>query len=129
MKIYLVTLGEYSDYHIEAVFLDKQKAEYYAATHNEEEGRYLTYVVEKYDSSDEDVEISGSRPVRYLYTSEKHGVPVFDEPIVEYREWKTPWGENSDYRIVSAKPLGRAKVKKIAEDIRAKHRAEKEGLI
>lgn len=31
MKIYVVTSGEYSDYHIDAVFLDKQKALQYCA--------------------------------------------------------------------------------------------------
>lgn len=34
MKIYIVTDGEYSDYHIEAVFTDKKKAEIYASLHN-----------------------------------------------------------------------------------------------
>lgn len=33
MKIYVVTDGVYSDYHIEAVFLSKKEAELYAAVH------------------------------------------------------------------------------------------------
>jgi len=34
MTIYIVTDGEYSDYHIEAVFTDKKQAEIYAALHH-----------------------------------------------------------------------------------------------
>lgn len=33
MKIYIVTSGEYSDYHIEAVFTDEEQAQLYCATH------------------------------------------------------------------------------------------------
>lgn len=35
MKVYIVTAGEYSDYHICEVFLDKEKAEKYVAVKNE----------------------------------------------------------------------------------------------
>lgn len=35
MKIYIVTAGEYSDYHICKVFTDKEKAEKYVALQNE----------------------------------------------------------------------------------------------
>ena len=34
MIVYVVTHGQYSDYHIEAVFHDKEQAELYCATHN-----------------------------------------------------------------------------------------------
>lgn len=34
MKVYIVTRGEYSDYQIESVFLDKEKAEKYIDTHD-----------------------------------------------------------------------------------------------
>ena len=33
MKVYIVTQGEYSDYHIEAVFTDKEQAKLYCAVH------------------------------------------------------------------------------------------------
>lgn len=35
MKIYIVTAGEYSDYHIVNIFTDKEKAEKYVALQNE----------------------------------------------------------------------------------------------
>lgn len=52
MKIYIVTSGEYSDYHIERVFLDKEKAETFskkATTDHYGEN----YVVEEFDTDDE----------------------------------------------------------------------------
>ena len=36
MKVYIVTEGSYSDYHIEAVFTDEEQAKYYCATHSDE---------------------------------------------------------------------------------------------
>lgn len=38
MKVYIVTSGEYSDYGIDAVFLDKKEAELYIATHQKMDG-------------------------------------------------------------------------------------------
>lgn len=49
MKLYVVTQGEYSDYHIEKIFLDKDKAENYAKYHRAE--------VEEWETDDEDYEI------------------------------------------------------------------------
>lgn len=45
MKIYVVTSGEYSDYHIEAVFDSLEQAEIYCAVHD----NIYTYV-EEYDT-------------------------------------------------------------------------------
>ena len=46
--LYVVTAGCYSDYHIEAIFKDKTKAEYYCACHEECE-------IEEYSLSDNNV--------------------------------------------------------------------------
>lgn len=43
MKVYIVTGGEYSNYHIEAVFLTKKKAELYIPAHEVWDGRIETY--------------------------------------------------------------------------------------
>lgn len=40
MKVYVVTDGEYSDYHIEAVFTDREQALIYCATHGFEFEEY-----------------------------------------------------------------------------------------
>ena len=48
MKIYIVTDGCYSDYHIEAVFTDKEKAKLFAALHN-------CSNLEEYETSDDNL--------------------------------------------------------------------------
>lgn len=52
MKIYVVLSGYYSDRDIDAVFLDKEKAKYYAKFNCDESGR-----VEEYETMDEMYEI------------------------------------------------------------------------
>lgn len=51
MKVYIVTSGCYSDYHINAVFLDKAQAEYYCALHKLEDAD-----IEEYDTDDHVIE-------------------------------------------------------------------------
>ena len=46
-KIYIVTSGEYSDYHIDAVFSTKNKAKSYIQQHG------TGYMIEKYDLDEE----------------------------------------------------------------------------
>ena len=53
MTVYIVTDGEYSGYHIEGVFLDKDKAEYFRKFHTTENGE-----VETYDTMDDDYTIN-----------------------------------------------------------------------
>lgn len=63
MKIYVVTDGEYSDYHIEAVFTDKAKAKWYADVHAAN--------VEEYDSDPVGPSIPpGMRVYRLLMSSD-----------------------------------------------------------
>ena len=47
-KVYVVTAGCYSDYHIDAVFKDKSKAEIYCSCHEDCE-------IEEYDFSDDNI--------------------------------------------------------------------------
>ena len=51
MKIYVVTQGEYSDYHIEGVTLDRQKAERWVELYNDSVGKYHDDAqIEEYES-------------------------------------------------------------------------------
>jgi hypothetical protein len=56
MKIYVVTSGDYSDYHIDKVFIDEEKAKKYIECQN----RYLEYNdksrLEEYDTEEKDFE-------------------------------------------------------------------------
>lgn len=56
MKVYIVTCGEYSDYHICAVFLKREEAEKYAAVRNNEP-HCDDYYIETYESSDGTVQV------------------------------------------------------------------------
>ena len=63
MKVYIVTEGCYSDYHIEAVFLDKQKAESYIVG-------WDGYHIEEFETADDTVKDIGD--VLYKYVFEKY---------------------------------------------------------
>lgn len=55
-KVYVVTSGCYSDYHIEAVFSSKEKAELYVAVHHDHNIKNIIYYdnvfIEEYTISD-----------------------------------------------------------------------------
>lgn len=57
MKIYVITSGMYSDYGIEAIFLDKEKAENYVKYHGS--GGYYGDLpsIEEWDTSDEEYQM------------------------------------------------------------------------
>ena len=68
MKIYVVTSGSYSDYHIEQVFLDRKKAELYCKWHYNSE-------IEEFETHDDmlDGELKSKDKymfVRYTLTNE-----------------------------------------------------------
>lgn len=58
MKIYVITAGEYSDYHIVAVTTDKEKADNFVKIHNESKRFYYDDAyVEEYDTDDFDIAV------------------------------------------------------------------------
>ena len=59
MKVYIITEGCYSDYHIEAVFTDKLKAEEYVKIRSDCE-------IEKYDTLDDTYEIGKHKQTSYI---------------------------------------------------------------
>lgn len=121
MKIYIVTAGEYSDYHIERVFLDKKKAEYWARLENGID-EYTDCGIEEFDTSDENVDCAAKI------------VPVY-----HYDEWRSEWGRecmavpgvvfrNERFQLFSEKELPEEVVEKIFRDRRTQMEAEKNGL-
>lgn len=66
MKIYVVTSGSYSDYMINAVFLDKDKAQKYADV-------LYDACVEEYDTKDENLEIMMADE---LYTGNRESIAI-----------------------------------------------------
>lgn len=67
MKVYIVTRGEYSDYRIEKVFLDPEKAKAHAMMIN---SKYEEAMVEVYDTFDDDIVVNKDlkRKVMFCYT-------------------------------------------------------------
>lgn len=70
MKVYVVTSGIYSDYHIVAVFDDKQKAEVFCAAYNDNNMEHRTWddpcYIEEYDTEENHAE--SNKPVNYWVT-------------------------------------------------------------
>ena len=58
--VYIVTAGEYSDYRIEAVFLNEEKAEKYCSIKNRK-SNYTNYRIETYDTCDNDISFQNDR--------------------------------------------------------------------
>jgi hypothetical protein len=64
-KVYVVTSGEYSDYHIVKVFLDKAKAEKYAEVYKKTESWADSVGVEEYIIYDDNFEVTLNEPNTY----------------------------------------------------------------
>lgn len=62
-KVYIVTAGSYSDYHILGAFLDKDKAERYVEIHDNNRTYYDWLNVEEYNLLDESLECSLERDI------------------------------------------------------------------
>lgn len=66
MKIYVITAGEYSDYHIVAVTTDKEKADNFVKVHNDSKRFYYDDAyVEEYDTDDFDIAVT-DRNAKYF---------------------------------------------------------------
>ena len=122
MKVYIVTDGDYSDYHIEAVFTDEKTAYKYAALHN-------CSRIEQYDT--DNVAIDGDFMPYMVY--------VFRlSPILGFYLWESHWDKKQLTEVresafdgtqiyVSLDEPNQKKAEKIAEDMYAKWKYEKGG--
>ena len=69
-KAYLVTSGEYSDYQVHQVFLDKKLAEKYCAVRNTSKSRYADpYVIEEFEINDGSGIECDENDIRYFYSA------------------------------------------------------------
>lgn len=136
MKVYVVTSGEYSDYHIDAVFIDRYLA-YKYATVQQLKNRWSSYDVETYDTddikmADVDAEEEEIRPhIAYRCEFLPDGTLQEGRDVVK-EKWDEPVGEGYyNKNIVVYVPKGDKSVEecvKVAQDMRAKYLAEKFGL-
>ena len=129
-KVYLVTAGDYSDYHVEAVFSEKRGAELFAATKNDSDD-YYEYRIEEYEL--DPAKFDGSVKTQYLYTIDVRGnllgPCVFTEDglakkITHDREWG--YCDLDDFIILPERDDEKAK--KIAQDRIARKKANEQGI-
>ena len=124
MEIYIVTAGCYSDYHIEAVFTSRRKAELYVAAHCNTDN----IDIEEYETADEKI-TDKNEVIGYLFSaklsySKRWVVPEYlygearFEPKSKTLKWYEIWLREND-------PI---KARKILQDRIAQHKAEIAGL-
>lgn len=132
MKIYVITKGDYSDYHICAVSTDEKRAERLAELYTD---RYDYAKVEEYDTdADTDILIEERIPFRVTFTST--GAVRRVDKEVECRESFSPRivvGPANSFtpeciHVHLFAPSEEAAIK-IAAEKRAAFLAEREGLV
>ena len=139
-KVYIVTSGEYSDYHIDAVFTEREKAEQYCAVNNKC-GEYSDFHnIEEYDvdkANDSKTEVvyafhvdpTRKPTVEEIYYLENGKIDAFKKKV---KGWSRSGDILKDYysldRFVFLRENNPEKAKKIVVDRVAKAKAEKEGI-
>lgn len=132
-KVYIVTQGSYSDYHIVTVFTNRKDAEVYCAVHN---GSYGcdSYEVEEVEIGS--IEYQPDKQIGYAFETEAYGKLSFRRyfmpkvgrnAIVPNVVKESKWRGRTEYAVaVMATSMEQAE--KIAQDLIAKYKAEKEGV-
>lgn len=131
MTIYIVTRGEYSDYHIEAVFTNREQAKLYCATHNDGWGECQ---IEEWET--DEIKLDSSQELCEKW----HGTFDFEGNLTDFYnlglslrkpiKWGVrKWGR-IEYFVTVCVPEGtdKDKVKKIMCDNFAQHKAELLGV-
>ena len=137
MKTYVITSGEYSDYEIKAVCLDKEKAEQICATINERLIRAKRYgdtaSIEEYDT--DEYEVDSDWAIGYLYVLHAKcnniSKQYMYEPILTFTRKDITFEQNGDEVYIEATfplDMDAKKAEKIMRDELAKWKAEQEGL-
>lgn len=132
-NVYIITQGEYSDYHIVTVFDDKDKAEAFVEAYNKHKRSEYEddYCVETYKLNSIDIRSYKEKIFFYAHTNYRGSLYVDPAPerdpervgivdVAHYPSW------NSYTVTVLAENLDKAK--KIAADKIAEYKANKEGI-
>lgn len=72
MKVYVITQGEYSDYHILGVSLDRERAERIVQLYNDDNALWNQPIIEEYETDVIDVQMQG-----LLYTATRTEEGIF----------------------------------------------------
>lgn len=65
MKVYIVTSGIYSDYHIDGVFLSQEQAEIYCGAKYDTDFSGDPFYIEEWDTDENDIEVIPGTKVNY----------------------------------------------------------------
>lgn len=116
MTIYIATDGEYSDYHIEAVFTDEKQAKLYCATHE----CYL----EEYEADQTKIE-TNKKPKRIWYFVSDFS-KFWTRNVITFSDFKN----FSDYvkKVSLDTSIDEEMAKKIIYDKYAKWKAEQQNI-
>jgi hypothetical protein len=126
-KVYIITSGEYSDYRINAVFLDHEKALLYVERANGDNDRWQEYGIEEWDANEE-VPFWGT-----VYSENAEIFPDQDAHFWASGSWYEPIdksgievriSEGNNRIFVSVKGVDEQRVKKVLSERVANVRAE-----
>lgn len=127
MTIYLVTSGEYSEYGVDAVFLDKEKAMLYCAAHNVKETDDPCWI-EEYDTYDDDINADGPKiAYRHHLTCGRYYKWYVQSVYITFSKSSHISEDLQDAWVYLPQEDGDLAIK-IAQDMAAKVRARREGL-
>lgn len=137
MTVYIVTQGSYSDYHIEAVFTDKEQAQLYCAIHHDKSGWYDPCVIEEYETDTPKLETDKELTEEWVgifyvdgrTSFGKEGFALKSRNVVEFH--RAALSRQMHYfRVVVYLPIDTPedKAKKVICDFFAKYRAEQLGV-
>lgn len=142
MKVYVVTSGEYSEYHVDGVFLSEDKAIAFCANHNHAclgDSCMDPFNIEEYETMEDNIE-STSEDIVYRYFV--WGMHYCDAPVIMYdrdiehdmktNKWRDKYYDRTGFpkiqQYVYLNRPDRETAIKIVQDRYAKWKAEKEGL-
>ena len=118
-KVYVVTQGRYSDYHIEAIFLDKELAEEFVDIRNKDLSLFYKMSVEAFTVSDETFRENKDKDVWEADLSIEDDTMSFNK-ILPYEYY--PYYDHTEYRssfnyieIVRSFPKGKYTEEEIKE--------------
>lgn len=132
MKVYAVTAGEYSDYHIVTILDNKEKAKKFVEIYNSHiRYPYDAASIEEYDT--ESINICINNPDKRFYQVESHlsnnwEIECYEIDVDTYLSSKDDVECCGIYRMCYCMAKDEEHAKKIATDIWAKKKAEQEGI-
>lgn len=118
MTVYIATAGEYSDYHIEAVFTDEKQAKLYCAAHN----CYL----EEYEADEAKIKTEKKPLLLWHARFNYSGLYSISYEYFTFQNQEC-FGETRA-RVTLDASIDREKAKKIIADKHAKWKAQQENI-